>query len=196
MVEISIAWHGGNGFARCSRTPRAPRSGVRPLILPGRSRQARGLRHPFRENRARGPVLPTLHGSFAKLHLTFTRRGAAALAVILSLLDITPACSATPDVRSVTVSYRDLDLPTPRGAKVLYRRIRAAAREVCGYRGADLLEQSLWKDCYHHAIADAVGKVNNPRVTAMHTGRPPAMTAMLAKTPESEVGTSPGSGSL
>ena len=121
--------------------------------------------------------------------------GAAALALILSLLDITPAWSATPDVRSVTVGYRDLDLSTPRGARVLYRRIRAAAREVCGYRGADLLEQSLWNDCYHHAIADAVGKVNNPRVTAVRTGRPPAMTAMLAKTPESAVGTSPGSGS-
>ena len=94
------------------------------------------------------------------------------------------------------MSYRDLDLSTPHGAKVLYRRIRAAAREVCGYGGANLLEQSLWKDCYHHAIADAVGKVNNPGVTAVHTGRPPAMTALLAKTPESAVGTSAGSGSL
>lgn len=122
--------------------------------------------------------------------------GTAALALILSLLHITPARSATPDVRSVTVSYRDLDLSTPHGAKVLYRRIRAAAREVCGYRGADLLEQSAWKGCYHNAIADAVGKVNNPLVTAVHTGRPPAMTAMLANTPQSAVGRSPGSGSL
>ena len=58
----------------------------------------------------------------------------------------------------------------------LYRRIRA--------------------DCYHPAIANAVGKVNNPRVTAVHTGRPPAMTALLVETPESAVGTSSGSGSL
>jgi len=122
--------------------------------------------------------------------------GTAALAVILSLLDITPAWSATPDVRSVTVSYRDLDLSTPHGAKVLYRRIQAAAREVCGYRGADLLEQSVWKGCYRNAIADAVGKVNNPRVTAVHTGRPARKTAMLAQTPDSAFGRSPGSGSL
>jgi hypothetical protein len=79
---------------------------------------------------------------------------------------------------------------------VLYRRIQAAAREVCGYRGADLLEQSLWKGCYHNAIADAVGKVNNPLVTAVHTGHPAAKTAMLAKTPEGAVGGAPGSSSL
>jgi UrcA family protein len=122
--------------------------------------------------------------------------GTATLALILSLLDITPAWSATPDVRSVTVSYRDLDLSTPHGAKVLYRRILAAAKEVCGYRGPGLLEQSVWKGCYHNAIADAVGKVNNPLVTAVHTGRPAAKTPMLAKTPESPVGRSPGSSNL
>jgi UrcA family protein len=120
----------------------------------------------------------------------------AALALILSLLDITPAWSATPELRSVTVSYRDLDLSTPHGAKVLYRRIQAAAKEVCGYRGAGLLEQSVWKGCYHNAIADAVGKVNNPLVTGVHTGRPAAKTAMLAKTPESAVGRFPGPSGL
>jgi UrcA family protein len=125
-----------------------------------------------------------------------TLLGTAALALILSLLDITPAWSATPEVRSVTVSYRDLDLSTPHGAKVLYRRIQAAAREVCGYRGAGLLEQSVWEGCYRNAIANAVGKVNNPLVTAVHTGRPAAKTAVLAKIPESAVGRSPGSGSL
>jgi len=35
-----------------------------------------------------------------------------------------------------------------------------------------------------------------PPVTAVHTGRPPAMTALLVETPESAVGTSSGSGSL
>lgn len=107
--------------------------------------------------------------------------GTAALAFIVCLLDITPAWSSTLGERSVTVSYRDLDLSSPEGAKVLYKRIQAAATEVCGRPGADLLEQSIWRSCYRHAIADAVGKVNNPLLTAVHTGHPAAVTAMLAK---------------
>jgi UrcA family protein len=107
--------------------------------------------------------------------------GTAALASIVSLLGITPAWSATPGVHSVTVSFRDLDLSSPEGANALYRRIQAAAKQVCGYAGADLLERSIWRGCYRNAIADAVGKVNNPLLTAVHTGRPAAMTAMLAK---------------
>ena len=78
------------------------------------------------------------------------------------------------------------ELPRPRSFKsrrsnVLYRRIQAAAKEVCGYPGADLLEQSVWKSCYHDAIADAIGKVNSPLLTAVDTGHPAAITAMLAK---------------
>ena len=107
--------------------------------------------------------------------------GTAVLASILFVLEITPAWSATPEARSVTVSYRDLDLASREGANVLYRRIQAAAKEVCGRPGADLLEQSTWKSCYHNAISDAVGKVNNPLLTAVHTGHPAAVTAMLAK---------------
>jgi UrcA family protein len=107
--------------------------------------------------------------------------GTAALASIVCMLGITPAWSGTTGARSVTVSYRDLDLSSPEGANALYRRIQAAAKEVCGHAGADLLEQSLWKGCYRNAIADAVGKVNNPLLTAAHTGRPTAVTAMLAK---------------
>jgi UrcA family protein len=105
----------------------------------------------------------------------------AVLAFIISLLEITPAWSSTPGERSVTVSYRDLDLSTPEGAKVLYKRIQAAAKEVCGRPETDLLEQAIWKSCYRHAVGDAVGKVNSPLLTAVHTGHPAAVTAMLAK---------------
>ena len=103
------------------------------------------------------------------------------LTSMVCLLGITPAWSGTPDVRSVTVSYGDLDLSSPAGANTLYRRIQAAARQVCGHAGADLIEQSTWRGCYRNAIGEAVDKVNNPLLTAMHTGRPAAITAMLVK---------------
>jgi UrcA family protein len=107
--------------------------------------------------------------------------GTLALAWIVCLLGITPAEAGTPATRSVTVSFRDLDLSSVEGARTLYGRIQSAAKQVCGYAGADLIEQSIWKSCYRHAISDAVGKVNSPLLTAVYTGRPPEMTAMVTK---------------
>jgi UrcA family protein len=106
--------------------------------------------------------------------------GIAATAVLL-FLGITPAWSASPDTHSVTVSFRDLDLSTQQGAKTLYGRIQSAARKVCGYPGADFIEQSIWRSCYRNTVSDAVEKVNSPLLTAVHGGRPAEMTAMLTK---------------
>ncbi|MBV8340896.1 MAG: UrcA family protein [Gammaproteobacteria bacterium] len=69
------------------------------------------------------------------------------------------ASQAVSAVRSVRVSYRDLNLATPEGAGTLYRRIRGAARTVCGDAGRSLLEQGLWTSCYNGAIARAVATV-------------------------------------
>src|SRR5215469_10736954 len=101
------------------------------------------------------------------------------LSSVVLFLGITPAWSGTPTERSITVSFRDLDLSSPKDANELYRRIQSAARQVCGYVGADLIEQSLWRGCYRNTVTDAVGKVNNPLLTAIHTGHPAPMTAML-----------------
>ncbi len=125
-----------------------------------------------------------MHGSAVRsvaLAWIVSLLGTAVLALIVCLLGITPAWSGTPAVRSVTVSYGDLDLSSPAGANALYRRIQAAAKQVCGYAGADLTEQSIWKGCYRSAIAEAVSKVKNPLLTAVHSGRPAAITAMVVK---------------
>ena len=107
--------------------------------------------------------------------------GTAVLTTIVCLLGVTQAWSAPPQVRSVTVSFRDLDLSSPVGATTLYKRIKSAAKQVCGYEGTDLISKSIWNGCYTTAIANAVGKVNSPLLTAVHTGRSPEMTAMLKK---------------
>jgi UrcA family protein len=132
------------------------------------------------DSEARSPALhPEVRS--AALVWIISLLGTALLTFIVCLLGITPAWSGTPDVRSVTVSYGDLDLSSPAGANALYRRIQGAAKQVCGYAGADLIEQSIWRGCYRNAIANAVGKVNNPLLTAVHTGSPAAVTAMLVK---------------
>jgi UrcA family protein len=67
---------------------------------------------------------------------------------------------------SKTVKFADLDIQTPEGAKVLYHRIRAAARSVCDYGHANLRNAEL--QCAEKAIDDAVRKVNAPYPTVLH----------------------------
>lgn len=58
-----------------------------------------------------------------KAFVTFT-------AVALTLLSVTaPALAATPAKR---VAYTDLDLSSPAGVEAFNRRVRAAAKSVCG----------------------------------------------------------------
>jgi UrcA family protein len=92
--------------------------------------------------------------------------GAAALGALC-----TTAQATEPELASKTVRFADLNLETPDGAKVLYHRIRAAAREVC--------EQSVSRDpimteavhgCIDKAIDNAVKKVNAPYLTALRFG--------------------------
>jgi UrcA family protein len=101
------------------------------------------------------------------------------LATLLAVLGTAPTWAAP---TSITVSFRDLDLSSIAGATTLYHRIQSAARQVCGYApGADLIERTAWQACYRNATADAVHKVNNPLLTAVHAGRKPEITAMLSK---------------
>jgi UrcA family protein len=114
----------------------------------------------------------------AALFWTMSVLGTALLALIVCLLGITPAWSNTPNMPSVTVRYADLDLSSPAGANALYHRIQAAAKQVCGFPGTDLVEQTIWRSCYRSAVDNAVRKVNSPLLIAVHSGKPAAMTAM------------------
>jgi len=101
------------------------------------------------------------------------------LATLLCVLATAPTWAAP---TSITVSFRDLDLSSIAGATTLYHRIQSAAKQVCGYApGADLIERAAWQACYRNSTADAVRKVNNPLLTAVHAGRKAELTAMLSK---------------
>jgi UrcA family protein len=82
---------------------------------------------------------------------------------------------------SIKVSYADLNLSSTAGASALYGRIKSAAKRACGYEGSSLTDIRLWKRCVHEAVDDAVGRVNSPLLTQVHTGKSPTVTAMLAK---------------
>jgi UrcA family protein len=81
------------------------------------------------------------------------------------------ALAAPPDgdVKSVVVRYSDLDLSQPAGARVLYRRIRVAAKQACeDLNGHDLALYARYHRCLTQAVAGAVHTVNSTRVSELH----------------------------
>jgi UrcA family protein len=101
---------------------------------------------------------------------TLTR---TALVVLLVGSGTAFADSAQPktlDPAPVTVRYDDLNLASPEGARVLYRRISAAARKACGPNYAMWYPSVRigWQECYKATVDWAVRQVNAPTLTALH----------------------------
>jgi UrcA family protein len=99
-----------------------------------------------------------------------TARAAAFLlcgAIALCTVQVT-AQAADTGPPSKKVSYADLDISKPAGAKVLYGRIVRAARDVCestgfySFRAAQLTNQ-----CVDYAIDNAVKGVGSPALSAL-----------------------------
>jgi UrcA family protein len=68
------------------------------------------------------------------------------------------------ELRTITVSLRDLDLATPRGQKALRRRIKWAADLVCG--GSDFLSLQVlseYRTCVNDATNGALAQIKFPQ---------------------------------
>lgn len=91
------------------------------------------------------------------------------LAAVLSCGALAATADTFPDANSVVVRYDDLNLANPAGIEKLYRRIRTAAKIVCGgSESRSLQAMQLASQCRERAIDDAVSTVNNRVLTAMH----------------------------
>jgi UrcA family protein len=93
-------------------------------------------------------------------------RAGIAAALALSTCLIANYAAAEAPTKSVTVSFADLDLSKTAGAQTLYKRIKGAARRVCGTK--DRYTQESWRKCIEDAIANAVAQVDRPSLTALH----------------------------
>jgi len=110
--------------------------------------------------------------------LNLRRRSASALLCLTALAAITGSIQAGTalaadsdyEVRSVKVSFADLNLGTPAGVETLYKRIQHAARFVCT-PSVEQRIRPMWKSCSDTAIADAVRKVNSPLLSALHSSK-------------------------
>jgi UrcA family protein len=68
------------------------------------------------------------------------------------------------------VAAADLDLSKAEDADVLYGRIQTAARSLCRAEKArwDVKSVLHQRQCVDSAVADAVGRAREPRLTAVH----------------------------
>jgi UrcA family protein len=83
------------------------------------------------------------------------------------------AASAAED--RIVIHYSDVDLTTPVGAQVLYRRIVNASHEVCHRESVlGVYGFFIWRKCVQDAISGAVSNVDNPLVTAQYHGHTPS----------------------
>jgi UrcA family protein len=101
--------------------------------------------------------------------------GVGAIALTACLLVVSDARASTVDSvdvgPSVTVTYDRVSLDTDKGTAQVYRKLKRAARTVCGVDegGRETLRMHIVKDqCYSETLAEAVRKVDRPLLSALH----------------------------
>ena len=103
-----------------------------------------------------------------KAHTTFSIVTAATVAIV------SVEAGATDHVReyerTATVQAADLDLARERDARVLYDRIRYAARALCAAEEArfDVRKTTRRRRCMEDAIETAVERADAPLLMAVH----------------------------
>ena|SRR5271165_2317213 len=84
-----------------------------------------------------------------------------------------PAGADDLNLPSKTVKFDDLNITTAAGARVLYRRIQAAAVEVCPAQFTySLRMEQAQHACVDYAIDNAIKKINSPALTELRFGSP------------------------
>lgn len=79
---------------------------------------------------------------------------------------------AQPGASAQVVHFADLDLSTPTGVRTLYGRIRTAAWQVCSIIAPTYGPSTIDNlKCRRTLVDDAVARVNQPALTALHTGK-------------------------
>lgn len=106
-----------------------------------------------------------------------TRKISIGGALITSLLLAAGAASAadrSATSRDITVKFSNAQLTNEADAEQVYRKLRLAARRVCDdIAGGNrtLVERMHVRQCVDAALADAVRKIDQPRLTALHRSK-------------------------
>lgn len=99
--------------------------------------------------------------------ITPVRLAVLAAGVLVGPLGVAHAAAPAQEAPTLVVSYGDLNLASADGARALYHRIAAAARQVCPFPDSRNLQQvSAAEGCRAAAIERAVRDINNPQLVA------------------------------
>jgi UrcA family protein len=96
------------------------------------------------------------------------RNALLAIAILSPGLAAQVSAARVDQARSIIVKYGDLDLSSPDGASVLYKRLMHAAREVCKRPDGAFGDPAVYLHCYHDALARGVRDLNNLQITALY----------------------------
>lgn len=109
--------------------------------------------------------------TFARGYLNAALAGGLAAYTLIGV-PASGATAASAGAPAIVVRYGDLDLSREEGLRVLYRRLRQAAAQVCRpEEGRDLTRRRRSRECREAAISDAVARSGNARLSAMHAAR-------------------------
>ncbi len=106
-------------------------------------------------------------------HLTLLAATAAVLGLNFAAAGTASAQQQAPDlIPRVTVKFALREFATDAGALAVYRRIEAAARQVCPAQSiGSLIESSASRECERAAVARAVAQISEPRLAAIAARR-------------------------
>ena len=108
--------------------------------------------------------------------------GLASLGVCISLNAHAQAVSADDNVHQERVSFSDLDLTGPSGAKTLMRRLHRAANDVCGRWETSIgpSSRAAVDTCVSGAVDRSVRQINKPMLSALLEDKAATEVASIA----------------
>jgi len=98
------------------------------------------------------------------------RKAVTTISATIVLLGFTGLAAGGEPPPGRRVGAADLDLSRSEDAEVLYDRIQTAARSLCRAEKApwDVKGVLHQRECFDSAVADAVSRAREPRLTAIH----------------------------
>jgi UrcA family protein len=103
------------------------------------------------------------------------------LSFTLGLVAITASAHDGNHPATRVVNFVALEASSPDGAESIYRRLKAAAREVCASASGTMLsERYQYRTCVDTALANAVELVNQPLVSSAHAAGTKGRTVRVA----------------
>lgn len=104
----------------------------------------------------------------------FTSSPLCLLALIAAAATLTCGTATAGDPNAAphrVVSFGDLNLNHADGVKVLYSRLSAAARAVCGSSSYPYMLRAESRKCVRTSLANAIAAIDNPNLTAFADNR-------------------------